>query len=912
MYSYYPKKDSGNNIDLRLRATAFKKISGVLLLSFALLWPITTWSSENLEPIYHLLLSNKNNSNSKRIFILGSSTVHAEWFRSASFNDPYGDNRVLEGWGEQLDKYMKDPSKVYNRARSGSDSVSYRTPDDTRPGTVDRHWAKTEALINATADGNGGFLLIQFGANDSHLQYVGGPPRVSVEDFKNELRAYVDDARRLGLTPVLVSPPGARSHGVNTRPYAQYIKPIAIEKDALFIDLYEKCKTQWLSYDADINGDLPEADKLFSYVQRHSGINNTHYGRIGAKIVAGWVKELACEDDYSDRIQSVQDVAIELCNQFVQGNPVHNITMREDAEDGDIDDWETYDTTADSTVSNVYDADKRSNVIVLQGNAGLGNGFRYSNDNLWEEENEHVLSWEMKYIDNFTFYVSVDTEDGYKTFEYQPTNNLGEITGTGRYRFGLGADANNDTWHTFTRNLQADLTSLDPGKHIIKIHRIAVRGSGRIDNIRTMRSIGTISRDIAPTVAVVGEAEITVDKNSVYNDLGATVVDDNDANIAAQLETIGTVNTAIEGTYTILYKVHDSVGNGGYAKRVVHVGDIITVHEDAEDGHKDRWTPYAGAGTVNNVASHGGRAISFSGPNGTDDAYAYNIQHVTEGFVVSWAMNFDQEQESKFMVRVTTQNNGPVYITYVPEDIDQGYLEENGLKYAYFAIGSNANDGTWRDFTRDIAADLHSAQPGFTITAITGFRVRGTGMIDDISTRTRAGKETFSYNGHSYKIVKTARSWQDASTAAHNDRGYLANIGSIAENHEIYSRLYRYITQGEYPNTDTTPANGGGASYVWIGGNDLPDAQSEGTWIWENNNINFWSGGVAGNAVGGLYSNWGRDTNENPHEPDNANNQDAAGIALTRWPISSGNLGQASQWNDLIADTELYSIIEHD
>ena len=907
MSPYHPKKDSRNNIDLRLWATAFKKISGVLLLlSFVLLLPITTWGSDNLEPIYHLLLSNNKILNSKRIFIIGSSTVHAGWFRSGDFNDPYGDNRVLEGWGEQLDKYMKDPVKLYNRARSGSDSVAYRTPNDTRPGFIDRHWANTEALINATADGNGGFLLIQFGANDSHLQYDNGPPRVSVEDFQNELRAYIDDARRLGLTPVLISPPGARSHGENTRLYAPLIKPIAVEKNALFINLYEKAKTKWLDYDQDANGDLPEADKLFSYVQRHSGINNTHYGRIGAKIVAGWVKELACEDDYSDRSQAVQDIAAELCNQFVQGNLVHNITMREDAEDGDTDDWETYGTTAGSSVINLYDTDKRSNVIVLQGNDGLNNGFRYSNDNLWEEENEHVLSWQMQYSEDFTFFVAVHTEDGYKTFEYQPTNTQGQITASGRYNFGLGADANDGSWHTFTRDLQADLTLLDPGKHIIRIHRIAVRGSGRIDNIRTMRSIGTISRDIAPTVAVIGDAEITVDPDSVYNDAGATVVDDNDADIADRLETIGSVNTATEGTYTILYKVHDSVGNGGYAQRVVHVGDII-VHEDAEDGDTEGWAAYAGAGNASNVVSHGGRALSFSGPNGTGDAYAYNIPNVTEGFVVSWAMNF--AQEFKFMVRVTTENNGPVYITYVPEDIDQGYLEEGGIQYAYFALGANANDGTWRDFTRDIAADLHSARPDFTITAITGFRVRGTGMIDDISTRTRAGKETFFYNGHSYKIVKTARSWQDASTAAHNDGGYLANIGSIAENHEIYSRLYRYITQGEYGDTDTTSANGGGASYVWIGGNDL---DSEGTWRWENNNISFWSGGVAGNGVGGLYSNWGRDANENPHEPDDANNQDAAGIALTRWPISSGSLGQASQWNDLIADTELYSIIEHD
>jgi len=55
--------------------------------------------------------------------------------------------------------------------------------------------------------------------------------------------------------------------------------------------------------------------------------------------------------------------------------------------------------------------------------------------------------------------------------------------------------------------------------------------------------------------------------------------------------------------------------------------------------------------------------------------------------------------------------------------------------------------------------------------------------------------------GHTYKIVKNALSWQDASTAAHNDGGYLANIGSIAENHEIYSRLNRYIAHSEYAST---------------------------------------------------------------------------------------------------------------
>jgi len=679
-----------------------------------------------LPPVYHLLFHPKN----KRIFILGSSTVHTANYISGDFNDPYGADRRLQGWGEQLYHYSKDPGKIYNRARSGSDSVSYRTPyRDTEAGYKDRYWSKTEELINATNDGNGGFLLIQFGANDP---FHG----VSEDDFKHELRAYIGDAKRLGLTPVLISPINHRNHH-DSRPYAEYVESVADNQDVLFLDLHQKSMTVWAGYDIneDYDGDglqdnnfdetLPEADIRYGYLQYNHGINNNHLSPIGAQLVAGWVKELACRSDREDgRL---------LCAQFLD----------------EIDD------------------------------------------------------------------------------------------------------------------------------------------------------------KVPPCVAVIGEADITVDQGSVYTDKGATASDDVGGNISANIITAGTVDTTTPGTYTISYSVHDNAGNGGYAKRVVHVGEIV--HENAEDGNKDGWSAYNGAANdnINNVAGHGGRVISFSGQNGTDDAYAYNIQHVTEGLVVSWAMNFDQD--FKFMTRVLTENNGPVYITYVPEDIDQGYLEESGIKYAYFAVGSDANDGTWRVFTRDIVADLHSARPDFTITAITGFRVRGTGLIDDISTQTRAARETFSYNGHSYKIVKTALSWQEASTAADNDGGYLANIGSIAENHEIYSRLFRYIEQNEYG--ATVADNGGGASYVWIGGNDI---DAEGTWIWENNTAQFWSGGSDGQPMGGLFSNWGRDTNEVQHEPDNANNlQDASGIALTRWP-ANGSLGQTSQWNDLNTANELFYIIEYD
>lgn len=90
--------------DWHSRTTIFPTILGLLLLCGV--WsPVLAWSSEAIVPVYQLLLSSSSDQ-PKRIFVLGSSTVHAAWFRSASFNEPYGDNRVLEGWGEQLDNAL--------------------------------------------------------------------------------------------------------------------------------------------------------------------------------------------------------------------------------------------------------------------------------------------------------------------------------------------------------------------------------------------------------------------------------------------------------------------------------------------------------------------------------------------------------------------------------------------------------------------------------------------------------------------------------------------------------------------------------------------------------------------------------------------------------------------------------------
>ncbi len=157
---------------------------------------------------------------------------------------------------------------------------------------------------------------------------------------------------------------------------------------------------------------------------------------------------------------------------------------------------------------------------------------------------------------------------------------------------------------------------------------------------------------------------------------------------------------------------------------------------------------------------------------------------------------------------------------------------------------------------------------------------------------------SFTYNDTEYEVVLEKMSWKDAAAYAKEKGGYLAEINSDEEQRGIFSEV---SNNAGITLTRTTASDGGGASYVWIGGNDINE---EGEWKWDGNDdgsgAQFWAGLADGSVVGGLYNNWG-------DEPDDFNdNQDGLGLALTDWP-----LGTAGQWNDLRDANRLYFLIEY-
>jgi len=202
------------------------------------------------------------------------------------------------------------------------------------------------------------------------------------------------------------------------------------------------------------------------------------------------------------------------------------------------------------------------------------------------------------------------------------------------------------------------------------------------------------------------------------------------------------------------------------------------------------------------------------------------------------------------------------------------------------SVSANAeispSSGVSQDFTNSVV---------YTVTAEDG-------SSEDYNVIVESSIVPFTYDGKNYEIIKSRKSWISAAEFAVSRGGYLVEINDASEQSSVYSKLLN----ASIDESETVAPDGGNASYVWIGGNDL---NSEGAWIWDGDNnqvgIQFWQGNQSGSSVDDLYNNWG-------NEPDNfAPGQDALGLALTDWP-----LGTAREWNDLNENNGLYFVIEYD
>ncbi|MCA9234870.1 MAG: hypothetical protein KDA44_05340 [Planctomycetales bacterium] len=193
------------------------------------------------------------------IVVIGDSTVA-----------DYAAKSPLQGWGWGLRAFLDERATVVNEARNGRSSQSFR---------AEGHWDRAR---QTDAD----YVLIQFGHNDNRGK---GPGRETDPapggDFRANLRRYVEEARALGATPVLVTPPMRRKFDESGRivaddgnaPYAAATLAVAAEEDCPVVDLNQMTR--------DLYNRLGPATSSALQVEG----DQTHFNPYGARRLAALV-----------------------------------------------------------------------------------------------------------------------------------------------------------------------------------------------------------------------------------------------------------------------------------------------------------------------------------------------------------------------------------------------------------------------------------------------------------------------------------------------------------------------------------------------------------------------------------------------------------------------------------------------
>ena len=141
-----------------------------------------------------------------------------------------GDSTVTDkaGWGVGFAKLLGDDVECVNRSLGGRSSKSFRN---------EGHWDK---LIASPAD----YVLIQFGHNDQPGK--GHERETTIDEYRANMKRYVEEARAAGMKPVLVTPLTRREFKGDDRihssltSHAQIVKDVAGEMDVPLIDLHER------------------------------------------------------------------------------------------------------------------------------------------------------------------------------------------------------------------------------------------------------------------------------------------------------------------------------------------------------------------------------------------------------------------------------------------------------------------------------------------------------------------------------------------------------------------------------------------------------------------------------------------------------------------------------------------------
>jgi lysophospholipase L1-like esterase len=189
------------------------------------------------------------------LYLAGDSTV------TDQAESPYA------SWGQFITLHFRDDMAVANHAQSGESLNSFMTG---------LRFAKLLSTLRP-----GDWVMIQFGHNDQKSHWPQTYAEASTT-YRSWLRLYVDEIRRRGATPLLVTPPERLHFDASGRirptlaDYGHAMREVAREQAVALIDLQAASIRLYEAMGPD------EAPKAFA----ENGTDLTHHSEFGARELA--------------------------------------------------------------------------------------------------------------------------------------------------------------------------------------------------------------------------------------------------------------------------------------------------------------------------------------------------------------------------------------------------------------------------------------------------------------------------------------------------------------------------------------------------------------------------------------------------------------------------------------------------
>ncbi|HIE02594.1 MAG TPA: hypothetical protein EYP59_20305 [Thiotrichaceae bacterium] len=369
-------------------------------------------------------------------------------------------------------------------------------------------------------------------------------------------------------------------------------------------------------------------------------------------------------------------------------------TVLEDAEDGDTNGWSiSANPTGNSAFANVFDSEKDSQVMEFTGNPRSTYKFPSPEDMPLSTSN-FIVRWDIKMTKGFgTVFWRIETTGSVIYMEYRLNTPLGcHLSSESTYAIcglGLGESMQNDSWHTITRDLRADLKSVAPELELQYVEFLLVHTAGRVDNIQLLNHDAINFYTISGTITNNGQG---ISGKSLSNTGADCQLSDSQGNFTCTVPegwygslTPENTNEHYFAPLTRAYsEVSENITGQDFTVRLIEDG-----LENAEDGDADGWFVYddnkGEAAFANVVENENNRVIELTGHTSSGYKFAFpdGTPFSTTRFIVQWRMKMTTTEHQPVYWRVKT--SGSVF--YMQYNANYSGCVKQGTGYIICGLG---------------------------------------------------------------------------------------------------------------------------------------------------------------------------------------------------------------------------------